>query len=302
VEVGRRVRLCADHGIDALVYGLFWCRGKRVFEAALDQGYLGSPAGASFPFAVMWANRMPRRVLPVRQADLPVIDAGRLVPSDEEDFVQLIATVAERYFRRGNYLTVEGLPYFSIFDATFFVRELGLPGAARAIAAARRWLRDHGLPGMHLAAIEPQPDLLGEVAALGFDSVTNYVLLPYWRGPFLQDYDEVARRRAGEWAAIAAAARLPYMPSVAPGWDASPRGADFGPRRPDKYPWSPVVVGEHPRRFAEAVGRASEYAAGNRDEHLVFLASLNEWSEGHYLEPDTRFGYGWLEAVRDGRR
>ena len=32
------------------------------------------------PFAVMWANRMPRRVLPVRRADLPVIDQvdGRL--------------------------------------------------------------------------------------------------------------------------------------------------------------------------------------------------------------------------------
>ena len=38
------------------------------------------------------------------------------------------------------------------------------------------------------------------------------------------------------------------------------------------------------------------------DDPLVLIASLNEWSEGHYLEPDTRFGYGWLEAVRDARR
>ena len=34
---------------------------------------------------------------------------------------------------------------------------------------------------------------------------------------------------------------------------------------------------------------------------LVDKASLNEWSEGHYLEPDTRFGLGWFEAVRAGR-
>jgi hypothetical protein len=33
----------------------------------------------------------------------------------------------------------------------------------------------------------------------------------------------------------------------------------------------------------------------------VLIASLNEWSEGHYLEPDQRFGYGWLEAVRAAR-
>jgi hypothetical protein len=38
------------------------------------------------------------------------------------------------------------------------------------------------------------------------------------------------------------------------------------------------------------------------EAQLVFIASLNEWSEGHYLEPDTRFGMQWIEAVREGRR
>jgi len=33
------------------------------------------------------------------------------------------------------------------------------------------------------------------------------------------------------------------------------------------------------------------------DDPLGLVASLNEWSEGHYLEPDERFGTGWLEAV-----
>lgn len=34
------------------------------------------------------------------------------------------------------------------------------------------------------------------------------------------------------------------------------------------------------------------------DDPLVLVASLIEWSEGHYLEPDERFGMGWLEACR----
>src|SRR5205814_7527361 len=102
--VEARVTLAADHGIDALVYGFFWCRGKRVFEAALDEGFLGSAIGRGFPFAVMWANRMPRRVLPVGRADLPVIEADRLVPSDVDDFAQLVEHLATRYFVRPNYL------------------------------------------------------------------------------------------------------------------------------------------------------------------------------------------------------
>ena len=301
-EVGRRVRLAVAAGIDVLVYGLFWCRGKRVFEAALDEGFLGSPEGRSVPFAVMWANRMPRRVLPVRRADAPVIEDERLVPSDVADFVALVAMLARSYFGKGNYLRVGGKPYFSIFDSTFFVRELGFAGARQAIAAARAWLRSNGFPGLHLAAVEPAAELIGHAREVGFDSVTNYVLLPYWKGPYLQDYVATAARRAGEWAQIARAAGLPYSPSVSPGWDATPRGADFGPERPDRYPWWPIVVGEHPDHFREALSRALAYAGDSGvNEPMAFIASLNEWGEGHYLEPDDRFGTGWLDAVKAAR-
>ena len=89
IAVGRRVALCREHAIDGLVYGFFWCRGKRVFQDALDLGYLGSDEGRRFPFALMWANRMPRRVLPVRGGEQPVIEADRLVPTDVEDFVDV---------------------------------------------------------------------------------------------------------------------------------------------------------------------------------------------------------------------
>ncbi len=300
--VGARVSLARAHGVDALVFGVFWCRGKRVFEAGLDEGFLGSPRGADTPFAVMWANRMPRRVLPVRRSDLPVLDPERFVPTDVEDFVCFVRTMAERYFVRPNYLTVEGRPYLSIFDSSFFLRELGLAGAAAALASARAALSRAGLPEPHFAAIEPNAELIGAVRDVGFDSVTHYVFLPDWKGPPLQDYRAYAERRAAEWASFEARSGLPYMPSVAPGWDASPRGADFGPARPDKYPWSPVVTGEHPELFEAAVARAARYAASiPLADPLILIASLNEWSEGHYLEPDTRFGDGWLRAVASGR-
>jgi hypothetical protein len=302
--VERRVALCRAHDVDGLVFGFFWCRGKRVFQDALDQGFLGSASGWRFPFAVMWANRMPRGVLPVRRPEAQVIEPDRLVPTDVGDFVALVRYLAERYFVRESYLRVGGRAYLSIFDSTFFLRELGFDGARAAIAAARAMLASAGLPPLHLAAIDPSADVIGTLAAAGFDSVTHYVRLPDWKGPFLQDYEERAALCAREWPVIATRAGLPYHPSVTPGWDASPRGADFGPARPDRYPWSPVVTGEHPDRFRAAVARAVAHARASglpADQQLVFVASLNEWSEGHYLEPDTRFGFGWIEAVRDGR-
>ena len=299
VAMGQRLGLARNHGIDGIVAGFFWCRGKRVFEQALNQGILGSAEGSAMDYCLMWANRLPRHVLPVKRRDLPVIVGSRLVSTDEEDFLALVEHLAQEHFTRPNYLRVQGRCYLSIYDSTHFVRELGWEGTRRAIESARLWLNDQGLPDLHLVAIDPAPEIAGDVRQLGFDGVTHYVHLPEWKGPQQQDYWECATIRASQWAAIAKMADLPYAPSIATGWDASARAADFGHERPDKYPWSPVVTGEHPELFHQAVRRGISFVEANGGEDgLLMIASLNEWSEGHYLEPDERFGYGWLEALR----
>ncbi|MEM7516939.1 MAG: glycoside hydrolase family 99-like domain-containing protein, partial [Planctomycetota bacterium] len=171
-------------------------------------------------------------------------------------------------------------------------------GVREAVLRAKRVTLDRGLGELHLAAIDPSPEWAPQLRTLGFDSVTHYVHLPQWKGPPLQDYRTSAKARAAEWPDFAERTELPYLPSVATGWDATPRAADFGPKRPDKYPWSPVVTGDSPKLFEEALLRARRFAAeASIDDPLTFIASLNEWTEGHYLEPDERFGTGMLEAL-----
>ena len=150
---------------------------------------------------------------------------------------------------------------------------------------------------MHLAAIDPSASVLPLVREVGFDSVTHYVLLPDWKGPFVQDYRASAALRAAQWPRFAEVSGLPYMPSVSPGWDASPRGVDFGDARPDKYPWSPVVTGEHPELFAAALQRAHSFRSRVAvDDALVLVASLNEVPPPHQGPEQI------LDEVKDGSK
>ena len=53
-----------------------------------------------------------------------------------------------------------------------------------------------------------------------------------------------------------------------------------------------------PDRFAERLSAMIRVVADRPfEDRLVFINAWNEWAEGNYLEPDLKWGHGYLEAV-----
>ena len=81
---------------------------------------------------------------------------------------------------------------------------------------------------------------------------------------------------------------FPRFPGLTPSWDNTPR------RRRDGV----VLTGSTPARYQRWMEACLTRARGrDADESLVFVNAWNEWAEGNHLEPDARFGRGYLEAT-----
>ena len=82
--------------------------------------------------------------------------------------------------------------------------------------------------------------------------------------------------------------RPDVFPTLVPNWDHSPRSGKGGVILHNA---TPELFGHHAARVLEAV-------KDKPSPNLVFIRAWNEWGEGNYMEPDLRYGKGYIEELR----
>lgn len=309
-DMARKIAAAADHGIDAFIFDWYWYDDGPFLERGLEEGFMKAPNRERLKFALMWANHNWIDIHPARlEKESELLYPGTVTP---ETFENMTDYIIETYFKHPSHWLIDGCPYFSVYELHTLVKSFGgLDATREALARFRAKTKAAGFPDLHLNAVTFGVRILpGETAVskpeelvslLGFDSVTSYVWIHHVALPeFPQTpYKYVRDKYVEHWKETAPNYSVPYYPNVTMGWDASPRCHPDDAFVNRGYPFMGTISGNTPEAFEGGL-RAVKALADTlpEDQRIITINCWNEWTEGSYLEPDTRNGFGYLEAVK----
>jgi hypothetical protein len=285
----KEIDAASSHGIDAWMIDWYWHNGTMFYHEQLEQGMLRASNRSKLKFAVMWANHDWKNVYPATSPQ----DAAVLVPQEHslQDTERAIDYCIEHYFSAPNYWRIGGKPVFAIFDLSLMIKFLSRDGVKRAFERMRERADKAGLGGLHIQSSHGHGAVAAELKDLGVDSATAYHTFGWTYGGrpagTRSPYGDGAVATIRQWRQMREKCSVPYFPDCPVGWDDSPR---FGVG-------AHVVSERSPDQF-ERLMRAGRHFASSVNPHVVFLSAWNEWTEDHFLLPDTVYGYSYLEAVK----
>ena len=293
----QQVKLAQEAGVTGFCYYHYWFgNGEQELELPFNQVLeTGKP---DFPFCLCWANETWARKF--WNKDGAVIGADILAEQkylgekdNEKHFDSLL-----KAFRDPRYIRIDGKPVFLIYRPLHFI------DVDKLIQQWNILAKKNGLDGIYFIGytlfVSNEYDM---IKALGFDAVCScrlnrnvkhdfmwairkaYSML--FRVPRKIPYKKVLPTLVGE-----EDKREDVFPTMLPNWDHTPRsgynGDLFTNSTPDLF-----------EKHCEQVLSIVKDKRSNRQ--IAFLKSWNEWGEGNYMEPDLKYGKGFIKALRKAK-
>lgn len=309
-----QAKLAQEAGVEGFCYWHYWFgNGRRIldrpFREVLESGE------PDYPFCLGWANHSWSNKTWQKSGhftkDITFIE--QTYPG-EKDYIQHFYAVLKA-FRDRRYITVDGKPLFLVFDPE------AIPNTREFIVLWRELAEMNGLPGIYFVARLSACDKLSLTHSLDYTSnieerYQRFLDLGYDAiNSDMQMYAEITASGAPRRILRAAMRRLvgnitvyryDYSEIMAHFHNQIEIREDIHPQiipRLDRTPRSGkdarIYDGSTPELFGRAVDDALRLVEGKSDEHrIIFLQAWNEWGEGNYMEPDLKFGHGYLDALR----
>ncbi len=282
-----------DHGINTFIFDWYWFDEGPFLESSLNNGFLKANNRDKMNFYLMWANHDVRRNywnVHKFKDDTSLLWDGAV---DLANFKIIVDRVIKNYFSQPNYFKIDGMPVFSIFSLRNLLEGLGgIEKTAEALDYFREKTKAAGFPDLHIQLIiygEPDQERLETHKALKINSLSQY----NWGWMKEQDYMKWAAKAIDIRTNWDSSQELPFFTNVSIGWDDTPRFPDDGEEDVVRY-------NKSPESFAGFLQEAKNYCDTHpKQTKLITIFSWNEWIEGGYLLPDRKYGFQYLEKVKD---
>lgn len=297
-----QINAAADHGVNIFIYDWYWYDRRPFLEGCLNNGYLKARNNDRVKFFLMWANHDAGTVWDKRLSDEDheIVWYGSV---DRIEFEKLCGRLINNYFSHPSYYRIEDKPVFMIYDLNNLIKGLG---GIKQTRDALEWFREYavmtGLGGIHLQCSLRKntgfnlTGISGDdsgtqkeiIDALGFEGITHYQFCHF--ADIDRDYMEIMKDVIKEWDEISMNFNASYFPHVSVGWDNNPRFWNFK---------QGIAKSNEPENFEKALKMARDFVDAHPNQApLITLNSWNEWTETSYLQPDSLYGYGYLDAVK----
>lgn len=306
-----QIGLAKQYGVYGFCHYHYWFDGKQLLETPTN--LIMENKDIDFPFCLSWANETwskrwegnDHHIL-MQQTHPPTKESWK----KHYDYL-LKAWTDPRAIK------VDGKPVFVIY------RPQNIDNISDMLAYWRELAQKDGLPGLYFI-FQKQYELPNNQCLNSFDGVFQFQpfeavsspsfskklirhsplfnlarrlperyqdILRGLRAKFINeltfyDYDEVWQQII----AIRPDKKLATYPGAFADWDNSSR---YKKR-------ATIFQGATPEKFANWLGKlVNSMEARRLPENFIFFNAWNEWAEGAYLEPDERYGYQYLEKVKD---
>lgn len=286
----RQVELAKQYGIHGFCFHTYWFSGgKRLLEAPM-RNWLENK-DLDFPFCINWANENWSKLWD--GGDRQVLMKQQSCAEDAGPFLMDMLP----YLQDPRYIRVDGKPLLIIYRPGLFTKEEFIKFAQNLRACATQ----QGLGELFLAMVyndnfEESPLDWGLNGAVEFPPQRivdhrRYVTDGNPINPDFKGYVYTLDAAIEDGSLERADVDFPLFRGIFPRWDNTARKAYSNA---SVYQLSPAMY----QKWLSQLIRWTR-ARHEPEQRYIFINAWNEWAEGAQLEPDSRYGYAYLQATRD---
>lgn len=309
----QQAELAREAGVEGFCYWHYWFgNGKRLLERPFNE--VLSSGKPDFPFCLAWANHTwsSKTWNKEKHENTPhVLMEQKYLGID--DYTQHFYAVLPA-FKDPRYITVDGKPFFMIFAPLAFKDVKTFINTWRCLA------KKEGLKGIHFVGnssvsfrdfetgkVRFTPTTEKEandyILNLGFDAVCsngmtranilNQGRVKSYIGGMLKKLgiryvDKIKQKDINRYLFTDEDRKENVYPTIIPNYDRSPR------TNKDIFYYEST-----PEVFKDCIIDCLSYIREKNNEHkIIILKSWNEWGEGNYVEPDIKYGRGYINALK----